>query len=231
MELKGYRAIRVPLSRGGQATQWCFVKLHREKGAARNSQSKTLFVANAPLALSTASIPGATDVREGRLGGGAQGGLRVAYVDFESVGKAKRALGEDSWQLGEKGESEAVLSRMVKRYRAVRPSAEQLREEVDAQMREFEEAEREDQRRRRSKQVDAEGFTLVTRKRRSRDDGMDGARRPKAQKKKKDYELKNFYRHQMREQKREELQSLREKFEEDKKRIQKMKEARKFKPF
>ena len=60
---------------------------------------------------------------------------------------------------------------------------------------------------------------------------MDGARRPKAQKKKKDYELKNFYRHQMREQKREELQSLREKFEEDKKRIQKMKEARKFKPF
>jgi len=53
----------------------------------------------------------------------------------------------------------------------------------------------------------------------------------RGRKKKKKYELVNFYSFQRREAKREQLAKLREKFEEDKARIEKMKAARKFKPW
>lgn len=49
--------------------------------------------------------------------------------------------------------------------------------------------------------------------------------------KKKGTELKNFYRFQIREEKMKQLDVLRKKFEEDKDRVSKMKEARKFNPF
>lgn len=64
------------------------------------------------------------------------------------------------------------------------------------------------------------------------DYGMQAPRERRGRKKKKKtLELKNFYRHQIREAKREQLAKLREKFEEDKARIDRMKAARKFKPF
>jgi len=50
-------------------------------------------------------------------------------------------------------------------------------------------------------------------------------------KKQKSREFQNFYRFQMREAKRERLATLREKFEQDKLQIQRLKEARKFKPY
>lgn len=53
----------------------------------------------------------------------------------------------------------------------------------------------------------------------------------KKTKKKKNTELKNFYRFQFREEKRNRLAQLREQFEKDKEKIKKMKEQRKFKPF
>lgn len=49
--------------------------------------------------------------------------------------------------------------------------------------------------------------------------------------KRKNKELQNFYRHQIREEKREKLITLRKKFEEDKQKIAKMIAQRKFKPF
>lgn len=51
------------------------------------------------------------------------------------------------------------------------------------------------------------------------------------EKKKKRFELDDFYRFQRREQKREELASLRAKFREDQEKVQKLKSSRSFKPF
>jgi ribosomal RNA-processing protein 7 len=48
---------------------------------------------------------------------------------------------------------------------------------------------------------------------------------------KKQTELKGFYRFQIKEEKMRDLESLRKKFAEDKERVAKMKEQRKFKPF
>ena len=63
----------------------------------------------------------------------------------------------------------------------------------------------------------------------SKDAKHSGARNKK--KKRGSKELQIFYAHQIREAKREQLGRLREKFEEDKARIEKLKAARKFKPF
>ncbi len=49
--------------------------------------------------------------------------------------------------------------------------------------------------------------------------------------KKKNTELKNFYRFQIREDKMKQLDTLRKRFDEDRERVAKMKDARKFKPF
>lgn len=104
----------------------------------------------------------------------------------------------------------------------------------------FEAAEAEEARKRRESMnhPDADGFVTVTygkrKKRRGREgDKKDGAGRSGShhKRRRKSYELKNFYSHQIREAKREQLARLREKFEEDKARIERMKAARKFKPF
>lgn len=55
---------------------------------------------------------------------------------------------------------------------------------------------------------------------------------PRARKQtKKNTELKNFYRFQIKEEKIKDLDNLRKKFAEDRERVAKMKEQRKFKPF
>ncbi len=80
--------------------------------------------------------------------------------------------------------------------------------------------------------ADADGFiTFKSRKKRKREQQKRGTSGPRSRKKSKKYELKNFYRFQMREEKRNQLADLRRKFEEDKLQVAKMKEARKFKPF
>ena len=58
-----------------------------------------------------------------------------------------------------------------------------------------------------------------------------GAPRSRKTKTKKNTELKGFYRFQIKEEKIKDLENLRKKFAEDKERVAKMKEQRKFKPF
>lgn len=84
--------------------------------------------------------------------------------------------------------------------------------------------------------MDEDGFVMVTRQHR-RGTNTDGTvvvtaakadRQVKPQKKK---ELVNFYRFQMREQKRDQLVELRKKFEADRKKIEQLKQTRKFRPY
>ena len=70
---------------------------------------------------------------------------------------------------------------------------------------------------------------LYSRNKRKKASPADSKQR--SRKKKKQLELKNFYRFQIRQEKVEKLEELRQKFEEDKQRVAMMKESRKFKPF
>jgi len=118
-------------------------------------------------------------------------------------------------------------------------NVEELKAEVNSYMVEFEEKEAVERAalKAREQDVDADGFTIVksrnTRKK-SNTDGKDASvkGRKRSQKKHKGtIELKNFYRFQFREQKKETLLTLRESFAKDQEKIALLKEQRKFKPF
>ncbi|KNE54051.1 hypothetical protein AMAG_00054 [Allomyces macrogynus ATCC 38327] len=99
-----------------------------------------------------------------------------------------------------------------------------LEERAKEVIAEYDARKAEEDRAMRTKTVDEDGFILVTRKR--------GARVEAAQNvKPKEHELKDFYRFQMREEKRSRLLELREKFAQDKKKIEELKQSRRFKPY
>jgi ribosomal RNA-processing protein 7 len=82
--------------------------------------------------------------------------------------------------------------------------------------------------------ADEDGFVTVSYKnthKRQRGVAEEDTSKKRKRNKKPAKELKNFYRFQVREEKRERLADLRKKFEEDKARIARMKAQRKFKPF
>ena len=131
---------------------------------------------------------------------------------------------------------------------AAPPPRVELAAKVQRLLAEFDAAEANETRRieESRKAVDDDGFTLVTYKKASnaRDPAVVGAASASASasskrghakrsrsKKKKPQELKNFYRNQIRESKREQLAELRERFEQDKQRVARLREQRKFKPF
>eukprot|EP00611_Tribonema_gayanum_P001104 TRINITY_DN1082_c0_g1_i1.p1 TRINITY_DN1082_c0_g1~~TRINITY_DN1082_c0_g1_i1.p1 ORF type:complete len:276 (+),score=101.36 TRINITY_DN1082_c0_g1_i1:156-983(+) len=164
---------------------------------------------------------------------------RCARIRFSDAAALKRALAakvlprppDDAGRL-------TGLAAVVQQYRDARPDHEELRERVDAYINLFDakEAEEEQERLDAKNQPDADGFVTVTYKKRRREAAEPDAAAAAAaaggrKKKKKPQELHNFYRFQMREAKREQLATLREKFEQDKAKIERMKAARKFKPF
>ena len=117
-----------------------------------------------------------------------------------------------------------------------------LKEEVDDYMREFEEGEEKErqERIRKSKEADEDGFMPVRAKKKakrstdsnsSRRKGSSSGGSSRSRGEKKSKELTNFYRFQMREEKKESLQSLRAQFEKDKERVAILKQQRAFKPF
>jgi hypothetical protein len=113
------------------------------------------------------------------------------------------------------------------------PTLSSLRAEADEYMESFQQR-LEDERKameRRMQEADDDGFTVVKRSRQARRSGQNATniapRRGRKQKKSK--ELKDFYRFQLKEGKRDKLAELREQFEADKKKVEKLKQTKKFK--
>ncbi|KAJ2612224.1 hypothetical protein H4S08_002799 [Coemansia sp. RSA 1365] len=133
------------------------------------------------------------------------------------------------------------LARYIYEHRAARPPADMLRSEVDGFMSKFEEAryERERMVAQQHNTADADGFVTVVRRGRhtKNSDGSGSvvaasvAEARAAGEKKTEVVFGNMYRFQMRERKTDQLAELRQKFEEDKERIARMRQARKFRPF
>ena len=114
-------------------------------------------------------------------------------------------------------------------------SVSELKDRVNRSMSEFEEFEKLEKLRalQAEQEVDEDGFTLVKsrnkRKKSNEDEKKKGGKRKRTKKAAED--LKNFYRFQVREQKRDSLLALREKFAKDQEKIESLKAARKFNPF
>ena len=133
------------------------------------------------------------------------------------------------------------IVKWIQNYLHSIPETQILQESVDKELLEFEEYEYEMKKEALAKRnvPDADGFITVTRARGRRNTNKDekGAsvvavsQKQVANLKPKNKELPDFYRFQMRENKRNQLADLRQKFELDKKRIEELKRRRKFKPY
>lgn len=132
------------------------------------------------------------------------------------------------------------LKAWVQQHKAKRPGNAALSEQLDKWMEQYD-VEEERQRKAREEAMAEDGWTVVVRskghKRVREDEGVTyvtggvasaAAQAAAAAKKPKVHET--FYRFQQREQRRNELMQLREKFEADKKRIQALRSARNFRP-
>ena len=120
-------------------------------------------------------------------------------------------------------------------------SLKDVREDVNEYMRVYEEEEEIERKEkiRRMNEMDADGFIPVrTRNKKKKETGgthggvgrSTGTSRARGAKKK-DKELKNFYRFQLRQEKEETLVNLRAQFEKDKMRVAELRSKRQFKPF
>jgi ribosomal RNA-processing protein 7 len=159
----------------------------------------------------------------------------VVFDDAEAIAAALRspfASATETWSsaAGEVEGAAGGLAAQLAAYAAARAPAVTLRKRVNARISDFEAKEEavEREKKRRREVMDADGFTLVSRKHQVTKATMQRNERERGGKKK--GELKNFYAFQMREEKKSRLTLLRSRFEEDKKRIAAMQAARKFRP-
>ena len=225
-----------------------FAKLHRSKKDDELPADRTLFVANADCgegvlraAFGTFGevervVSGSLHSQGGGAGGKARGqgadhGAAHAHVVFSKKQACKQALA--SGQVVEHGQGEDVADgaavgarAWAEEHRARQVEQAELQASVDIYMQHFDERSEEEKRRRKDKVVDDDGFEVVTYKRKEKLT----VEEDQFQKPKKAKELQDFYRFQVREKKREELASLRAKFEADKRRVAAMKARRTFRP-
>ena len=245
-----YKILPVRLGEG-LLTRFLYVKEHRDQGS--ETAGRDLFVSN--VADMTAEevaglFSGCGSIEEVTVGahtGRGAAGSNFAHVVFKHAKGLRKAMAlEDAAAAGRAGTANAPelplaapssssptsgLDGLLAAHRAARMPAEQLQAQVEAYCGAFEEAEEREReaKRRAEEEPDDDGFVMVTSKRvKTGDEATNKKSRLRSKKKKK--ELTNFYAHQIRETKRNQLMELRQKFEEDKKRIEKLKAGRKFRP-
>eukprot|EP01041_Mallomonas_annulata_P012121 gene12121-25432_t len=241
--IKDYRIIDVPLN-VGCATHSFYIKQHSDKSG--KNESKTLFVGNIDYGgiLSHEKIDsilrelfsGFGDIESISISAYNEDedlfhNTRFAHVIFKKKSSVNSAIksSDDIYNLLTKeigykyGLAEQCKIKsgkeIAQKYSMYDSDINLLREVADEYMREYDEKEQIllAERKKRAREEDSDGFVLVkNRKKQKRVIQKRGSGDQRQRKTKKKYELKNFYRFQMREEKREQLADLRKKFEEDK---------------
>jgi len=162
--------------------------------------------------------------------------FKVAYVTFESADSVDIALQISTQTVRYMSTEDApVLTGVEKwmaQYKERYPDMKLVQQEADEYMREFDMREAEV----KAAEVDAlepdaEGWVTIPVKKKAAPTSKELKRAKKAEKKRRaEKELQHFYMFQQREAKRDKIATLRQQFEEDKKRIAQMQQLRKFKP-
>ncbi|BES91714.1 ribosomal RNA processing 7 homolog A (S. cerevisiae) [Nesidiocoris tenuis] len=163
-------------------------------------------------------------------------GFKVAYLVFEKEEQANRAILAPSdvplVLFSEKPPS--TLNHWIDEYNGKATlDLDALRSEVDSYMADYDQSQRSaEMSKKEEEEEDADGWVTVTKKSGiPRKESVHNKIIKRQNNKLQKTQLVNFYRFQIRESKMNHLTKLKEKFEEDKKRIAQLKESRKFKPF
>eukprot|EP00033_Pygsuia_biforma_P003559 GCRY01003894.1.p1 GENE.GCRY01003894.1~~GCRY01003894.1.p1 ORF type:complete len:247 (+),score=21.19 GCRY01003894.1:63-803(+) len=227
-----------------------FVKHHVAKGSAKDGTKYTLFVTNVPpfstesdlrkwfqefgvIEEVTVGALGENNLNTASLSNSTGAGRGYARITFKKEKSLKAVL-----SLAQKGTplivdqipSYSGLVEWIDSFRKNRPDRDELEFSINQEMKIYDEKKEAEKKQREAKSnaVDADGFTLVTYKGKK---STPAAMNVQPKKKPKDLTLNDFYRFQVKQSRRDEIAQLRMKFEEDKKRISKLKEERRFKPY
>lgn len=165
--------------------------------------------------------------------------FRVAYIIFNKVSDLDKALKltELLPLNNENHETELGMKKWINEYNSSIVQAKNLKESIETFMKNHdEELKKEEMKDKQLGEEDEDGWIKVTRRGRienfARSDKVENKIMGKETKKMKEkLQLKNFYTFQIRESKMKHIVALRQKFEEDKKKISQIKQSRRFKPF
>eukprot|EP00039_Didymoeca_costata_P004896 m.76929 g.76929 ORF g.76929 m.76929 type:complete len:241 (-) comp12591_c0_seq1:1825-2547(-) len=235
-----YKTMCLVYEEDDEVKHYIFYKLHTSRKIRTDlPTNKTLFVLNPPLdpehtLQKVFSEAGAIDNVIPTTVGSQNKLVKAAYVVFKKVASAKKAMNfEEGKQstLPKVRKGKFGLEKWLSQARAERPDPEELQKTIDADLNQFDNEKEKEKALRLAKhgQEDEEGWTMVTRggKHELETGGTSVAKkRPK-----KERELQNFYRFQMKEARKEQIAVLRRKFDLDKQRVAQMKGERKFRPY
>lgn len=166
-------------------------------------------------------------------------GYKVAYVVFQSFNSLQKAL---SWEpsepisLSNKFSVVTGLKKWCQKYNSSFVDSSQMQKEIDKSIAKYDkELSKSERLAKKSAEPNDEGWVTVTKKGRNpgfaRKQSVKDNLIKKINRKKRKKELLNFYKFQIKESKMNHLNKLRDKFEDDKKKIEQLKMKRKFRPF
>ncbi|CAH2269321.1 ribosomal RNA-processing protein 7 homolog A [Pararge aegeria] len=164
--------------------------------------------------------------------------FKICYLVFKKVSELNKALELKKLHPLNSNDQEVNIG-MKKWIQEYNNSVEQpklLKERIETFMKEHDKKiDSEQKQEKQLEKEDDEGWVTVTKGGKvqsfARTDKVESKIMAKEESKKKRKELKNFYTFQIRESKMKHIVSLRQKFEEDKKKIVQIKQSRRFKPF
>ncbi|KAJ0178040.1 hypothetical protein K1T71_005863 [Dendrolimus kikuchii] len=165
--------------------------------------------------------------------------FRVAYLVFNKVVEVDKALKltELLPLNNDKHETKVGLKKWIEDYNGSVVQAKTLKDNIETYMKQHDaEVKQKEKKEKQLEEEDEEGWVTVTRRGKvenfARTDKVSNRIMGKEQKALKEkLQLKNFYTFQIRESKMKHIVALRQKFEEDKKKIAQIKQSRRFKPF
>lgn len=164
--------------------------------------------------------------------------FKAAYIVFEKVAQLDKALKLLKLEPinSENHTLKTGLKKWIDEYNNAVLQPKALKEKVEAFMKNYDERiKKEDKKEKKLEEEDDEGWVTVTKRGKvqsfARTEKIENKILAKEEKGRKRKELKNFYTFQIRESKMKHIVSLRQKFEEDKKKIAQIKQNRRFKPF
>ncbi|KAM7359817.1 ribosomal RNA-processing protein 7 homolog A [Cochliomyia hominivorax] len=165
--------------------------------------------------------------------------FKVAYVVFKSTNSVERALQVNSIDLFNDNTGDAIIESGMQlwhsQYKSKQFDVTATQQLIDKYMAAYDEREKKASEAAKNSEADADGWVTVGRQGRNsgfeqRDTILDKMQN-KMERSKKNKELTNFYTFQIRESKMKNIIELRKKFEDDKKKIESLKQSRRFRPF
>lgn len=164
--------------------------------------------------------------------------FKNAYVVFQTTKSIQDALRTKRLDFSNaSGESSLVTgtAKWLAEYNSTFVDEKQLSECVSSYMNDFEQREQEEREKARKPEVDEDGWVTVKRGKAGggfeQKESIIKALEEKITQGKSRKEFKNFYTFQFRESRQKHIVSLRKRFEQDKKKVEALKKARRFKPY